>query len=112
MPAIHPVKSRGLLKKQEVLRAAGKGIDSYTASYTLNEDHFWSDRAVLFRPEFNVAAVQQGLEFAFERHPEVCFARNRNRLPFGCHAWAKWGREFWIAKLREQGFGDLTEQFS
>ncbi len=62
---------------------------------TRNEDHFWSDRARHYVPDFKVASVEEGLEFAFEVAPRMCFDLNHRRLPFGCHAWPRYDRTFW-----------------
>ncbi|HJT79723.1 MAG TPA: DUF5672 family protein [Chthoniobacterales bacterium] len=60
-----------------------------------NNDFFWSFEAVRFYPEFKVAPVNAGLEFAFEAAPRMCFEMNKGKLPFGCHAWTKFDRSFW-----------------
>jgi hypothetical protein len=86
---------RRLAKKLRIIRSVRTGVELYTSQYTLNEDLFWSDRAKLFYPGFKVAPVDVGLRFAFERFPRYCFQENNHELPFGCHAWAKWDREFW-----------------
>jgi len=39
--------------------------------------------------------VEEGLRFAFEGAPRMCFELNQQKLPFGCHAWAKFDRSFW-----------------
>jgi hypothetical protein len=62
---------------------------------TRNEDHFWSDRAIHYMPEFNVASVEVGLRFAFEVAPRLCYQMNHGQLPFGCHAWPRYDRAFW-----------------
>ena len=62
---------------------------------TSNEDHFWSDRAQHYMPDFRVASLEQGLRFAFEVAPRMCFDLTRGRLPFGCHAWPRYDRAFW-----------------
>ncbi len=82
-------------KRLRVLRAARAGARDYAAAYTLNEDHFWSDRARLFLPGFRIPRPEQALGFSFERAPRYCYARNGNRLPLGCHAWQKWDEAFW-----------------
>jgi hypothetical protein len=64
-----------------------------------NNDFFWSFDAVRFFPEFRVAPVGDGLEFAFEAAPRMCYEINERRLPFGCHAWAKFDRSFWEPHL-------------
>ncbi|MAT40037.1 MAG: hypothetical protein CL946_10585 [Ectothiorhodospiraceae bacterium] len=83
-------------KTASVLREVRHGSEAYRRNYTLNEDLFWSDRAALFARTFRVAPVETGLQFAFEKHPRYCFERNGGELPFGCHAWQKWDREFWM----------------
>ena len=61
----------------------------------LNEDCFWSFRAQRYYPAFRVASVREALAFAFEVAPRRCYELNENRLPFGCHAWNKYDRQFW-----------------
>lgn len=90
-----------LRKRLSIIRELRRGVSWYTANYGLNEDHFWSDRAVLFDSEFTVASVETGLQFAFEKFPRYCFEQNKYQLPFGCHAWAKWDPDFWEPYLLE-----------
>jgi hypothetical protein len=66
---------------------------------TSGVDYFWSDRAVRYWPEFKIASVEQGLSFAFEAAPRLCFELNGRRLPFGCHAWPRYDRAFWEPHL-------------
>ncbi len=82
-------------KRLRILRSVRVGVKIFTQNYTLNEDLFWSDRARLFYPDFKVAPVDVGLKFSFERNPRYCYEQNGEKLPFSCHAWAKWDREFW-----------------
>jgi len=60
-----------------------------------HEDHFWSDEAIKYHPEFRVASTELGLRFAFEVAPRYCFELNNYTLPFGCHAWPRYDRNFW-----------------
>jgi hypothetical protein len=69
----------------------------------INEDYFWSDEAVKFYPEFKVASVETGLQFAFEVAPKRCLQLNNGKLPFGCHAWPRYDRSFWEPYLLESG---------
>lgn len=62
---------------------------------TKNEDHFWSDRAKHYVPDFKVASVEDGLRFAFEVAPRMCLELTRGAMPFGCHAWPRYDRTFW-----------------
>jgi Protein of unknown function (DUF5672) len=66
---------------------------------TGNGDYFWSYQAVKYWPQFKIASVSQGLEFAFEVSPRMCFELNNRRLPFGSHAWARYDRGFWEPHL-------------
>lgn len=72
-------------------------------------DIFWSDQAVAYLPEYKVATLDQGLEFAFELAPQKCFEMNGGKMPFGCHAWARYDRSFWephLLPLESDGKGD------
>jgi hypothetical protein len=60
-----------------------------------NEDWFWSALADKHNPEFEVPTVDVALSFGFECGPRYCFQMNNYRLPFGCHAWARYDRAFW-----------------
>ena len=83
------------LKRIQIYRNLRRGVRWYLDHYTLNEDRFWSDRAKFFCPEFKIAPADVALRFSFERFPRYCFEQNNRQLPFGCHAWPKWDREFW-----------------
>ncbi|MEI8037377.1 MAG: DUF5672 family protein [Verrucomicrobiota bacterium] len=69
------------------------------AEHGRNNDLFWSDKAVRYLPEFKVASLEQGLRFAFEAVPRDCFEMTGGRMPFGCHAWGRYDREFWLPHL-------------
>jgi hypothetical protein len=60
-----------------------------------NEDCFWAFQARKLVPRFAIPTPQQAVAFSFEMAPGYCFQQNSNRLPFGCHAWPKYEREFW-----------------
>ena len=60
-----------------------------------HEDMFWSLDARVFRPEFRIPEPREALPFSFEMAPRYCFKENSERLPFGCHAWARYDRAFW-----------------
>ncbi|MFZ7127493.1 MAG: DUF5672 family protein [Desulfobacterales bacterium] len=71
------------------------GVRQELADYRKNEDHFWANRARHYYPGFNIAPVETALRFAFECVPRFCFEKNGRTLPFGCHAWPKYDRDFW-----------------
>lgn len=77
--------------KRDMLSKTGQ----VPAGERLNEDCFWSFKAEKYWPDFKIASVADGLRFSFEMAPRRCLERTGGRLPFGCHAWAKYDREFW-----------------
>lgn len=78
-----------------------KEIWSHSVSYRslLAEDYYWSFEAKKFVPDFKIPDVDTGLKFAFEVGPKYCFERNSNQLPFGCHAWTRYDKNFWLPYL-------------
>ena len=68
----------------------------FNLDVNVNEDLFWG----LFVPRqcsfFRVAPIDEAVAFAFEAHPDFLFERNGRRLPFGCHAWERYDRDFWL----------------
>lgn len=64
-----------------------------------NEDRFWWKSGRKYFPEFNIAPVETALQFGFEANPRECFERNQGNLPFGCHAWERYDRDFWLPFL-------------
>ena len=74
-------------------------VEEEIRRYPRNEDLFWSLEAPKFDPAFTIASAIEALPFAFEMAPRWCFERNGNQLPFGCHAWGRYDREFWKSIL-------------
>ncbi len=68
-------------------------------NYGQGNDQFWSDKAVKYVSEFRVATLEEGLQFGFEVSPQTCYEMAGKKMPFGCHAWAKYDREFWRPHL-------------
>lgn len=65
-------------------------------NYPFNEDGFWSLEAPKYLPDYKVAPFKTALKFAFEKFPRKCFHINKRQLPFGCHAWEKYDKDFWL----------------
>ena len=63
--------------------------------YGINEDYFWSFKAINYWPGFRIAPVDEALRFSFEVEPRRGYELNNFQLPFGCHAWNKYDRNFW-----------------
>ena len=70
-------------------------VEREVRNFTRNEDKFWSFRATHYLPEFKIAPVDAAIQFAFEGDPRMLFEKNGRKLPFGYHAWPKFGRDFW-----------------
>jgi len=64
-------------------------------NYPTNEDKFWSTEASKYYPGFKIAPVETALRFSFEVAPRLCFELNHQEIPFGCHAWHRYDRDFW-----------------
>lgn len=47
----------------------------------------------------NTATPEEALAFAFEKSPAYLFELNHQVLPFGCHAWEKYDKSFWLDKV-------------
>ena len=63
------------------------------------QDLFWSFIAPRLSPGFNVAPPEIAIDFAWELYPRVHYEQF-GQLPFGCHAWQRYDRAFWIDILR------------
>jgi hypothetical protein len=46
-----------------------------------------------------IAPLEVALRFAFEANPRICYEMNNYEIPFGCHAWEKYDKEFWLPYL-------------
>jgi hypothetical protein len=63
------------------------------------EDLFWSFIAPRLHPAFSVAPPEIAIDFAWELYPREHYEQF-GQLPFGCHAWQRYDRAFWIDILR------------
>lgn len=90
-----------LLRKLWLLKAflTGKShhiwLNAPADNYPFNEDGFWSYEAPKYDATYKVAPFEISLKFSFERFPRKCFQLNNRKLPFGCHAWKKYDKDFW-----------------
>ena len=85
--------------KHHYLFAWSKGI----FQTKINEDVFWGLLIPMRHPKFKVAPIEKAYEFAFDTEPRYLFELNHQQLPFGCHAWERYDRDFWIEKLGTLG---------
>jgi hypothetical protein len=68
-----------------------------------NEDMWFSFYAQNFLPTFKIPPADIAVSFAIEISPRYCFEQNNHKLPFGCHAWNRYDREFWEPYLLTKG---------
>ena len=109
-PSARPARAGEYRERLGWYQRARSALSRWTVAdevtrFAFNEDLFWSLEAVKFDARFQVASVEEALPFAFEMAPRWCFERNRRRLPFGCHAWPRYDRAFWLAQLAAQEAG-------
>jgi len=78
------------------------GVRRHMACYPWNDDDFISQYATKYYSKFRIASFEFGLRFAFEVDPRRCFELNNRTLPFGCHAWHRYDRDFWEPYLLKE----------
>jgi hypothetical protein len=83
--------SLSVAKRRDILIGTGRE----PPGKRLNDDCFWSFKAADYCPGFKIASGRDGLSFSFEKTQQRCFELNGGRLPFGCHAWSTYDRNFW-----------------
>lgn len=60
--------------------------------HEFNEDVYWATQ----NPDFKYPQINEGLLFAIDQYPDLCYELNGKKLPFGCHGWSKPNKiEFW-----------------
>ena len=65
-------------------------------SYRYAEDVYWGIYANRKRERVSIPSYKVSMSFAFENHPKLLYKYNKEKLPFGAHAWYKGGRlDFW-----------------
>lgn len=61
----------------------------------MQEDEFYGHLVSKLFKDFHLAPISEALKFSFEVNPRHLFEMNNYKLPFGCHAWEKYDRDFW-----------------
>jgi hypothetical protein len=72
-------------------------LNRKTGTGRLHEDIFWSFVVPAHIPWYTIPKPDVALRFAFEVRPRESFMKNNCKLPFGCHAWARYDKEFWMS---------------
>ncbi len=60
--------------------------------------------AVFGSEYLKIAKRPDSMDFAYEMHPEECHKLHGGQLPFGCHAWHRFGRYFWKEIIDSYGY--------
>lgn len=68
--------------------------------YDYNEDTYWGELIPRKFKWFKVPDELTASLFSMEVNAPTLYKANRNILPFGCHAWEKYHREFWEAFIQ------------
>lgn len=71
-------------------------LNAPAVDYPFNEDGFWSLEAPKYLKGYKVPPFNTAAQFGFEKLPRKYFALNKNRIPFGAHAWERYDKEFWM----------------
>lgn len=74
-------------------------VEDELDNYAENEDRFWALDVMRIYPHYKKPDVDTAMRFGFEVDPKSCLERTRGLLPFGCHAWSKHDRKFWVTVL-------------
>lgn len=85
-----------------VLRVKNRNNVPYLLSqwYRSTEDYLWSYLIPITLRDFKLAPPEESRKFSFEVQPEYLFQLNNGNLPFGCHAWEKYGQRFWHSYIK------------
>ncbi|MEI6265405.1 MAG: DUF5672 family protein [Sphingobacteriia bacterium] len=69
-------------------------------NFDSNEDGFWSQIAPKLFSWYKVAPVEEAIHFSFECNPQKLYELTNHKLPFGCHAWEKHNKPFWLKHIK------------
>jgi hypothetical protein len=95
-----PVRSLGRLVKK--LTVANNTF-SFFNDFRYNEDDFWGRLMTRNFEWFVVPESKEAVDFSMEVCPRRMFGDNRERLPFGCHAWWRYDLDFWRPYIESEG---------
>ena len=78
---------------------------------SLYEDVFWTLIVPKWYKNYKIAPWTDAIRFSIETSVEKAVNFNQSGLPFGCHAWEKHGKAFWLdlMKMNDTLFYKLTK---
>ena len=62
-----------------------KGINEDYQIHQLSKLYSW----------YKIAPVKEAIKFSFDVNPSVLYKMNDSKLPFGCHSWNRYEKDFW-----------------
>lgn len=87
------------LPAQFLSKIQGRSFYFEKAKYNwMNEDIVWS-QFIQDHKVFTLSSLEDALMFSFETMPRECYRLNKNKLPFGCHAFEKYDPQFWKSHI-------------
>jgi hypothetical protein len=80
--------------------------ENYTVqkNFHYHEDVFFSEIAPAYNKDYRVAPIEEAKKFSFELNPRLLYNLNNNELPMGCHAWWRYGFDFWKPHVESFGY--------
>ena len=73
------------------------------------EDTFWGIAGREDR-DFRLAPLRLAYAFSIDTLAERCYRKNGNQLPFGCHGWPRFSRDFYLQAMAACGL-DLSAHY-
>jgi hypothetical protein len=92
------------LRKISSFLAIAREHRDVAESWNVNEDFFWGVFAPSAEKSFKVPGVNEAMHFSLEQNPEQYLAKLNGELPFGCHAWQKYGYVRWKKEIEKLGY--------
>lgn len=92
------------LRKVKTFYKASKWLHFFAKHLRFHEDIWWTNFANRLYPFIRIPNEVEALLFSFEDEPEKSYEITNHQLPFGCHAWEKYGTDFWRTVFREYGY--------
>lgn len=81
---------------KSLVRASGyNNTLNYFRYQGINEDVLWGVYVPSIFPDFRIPSIDVAIKFSIESNPEYFMSLISPILPFGCHAWERWGKDFW-----------------
>ncbi len=80
-----------------IFRRYGFGNIAYffLKTTTIPEDYLFAVYLPRINKHLKIAPPSEAMHFSFEVNPATLYEMTNHTLPFGCHAWKRYGPQFW-----------------